>query len=245
MTSNHIFTNSTTSTIKSIDVSDTKNLSVSDTSFSSMGRIITVNQLLYACPSLPSVYNAPIAQIDVTDPTNLTFVQYIYCNYLSYVSEYDDTLPGYPVYYDKWVLITGYVFKDPQVIPDPGNDHYVVLWAIDVTDPANPSVTSYEIESRNDETLSPWVTYSCILGDILIVAIDGYSRFIKRFDLTNLPTSISLQDTYSGGAFQDVSYIAGNASNFYIPDAGYGAVHSFSYSGGSLSHLDTLELSIG
>ena len=175
MTINHIFTSSPTSTIKSIDVTDPANLSVSDTSYSLMRRIITANQFLYACARLPGITQSAITQIDVTDPTNMVFQQYIYCSYGSYGSSADEVLPVYPVYYDKWVLIAGSKLKVP---PSPPSEAWAVLWAIDVTDPSNPVVTSYEV--AHAYISARYDTYICLLGDILIYC---YGSIIKAYDL--------------------------------------------------------------
>lgn len=240
MTSNHIFTSSPTSTIKSIDVTDPANLSVSDTSYSLMRRIITTNQFLYACARLPGITQSAITQIDVTDPTNMVFQQYIYCSYGTYHSDQDEVHAQYPAHYDKWVLFSGYKSEHTVIIPPIADETYAVLWAVDVTDPSTPVVTSYEV--NHIYSGGGYDTYICVLGDILIYC---YGSVIKAYDLTNLPTSLNLLDTWNeADVISNVEDIAGNDPNFYITDTGYGAIHSFSYSGGSISHLDTLELTI-
>ena len=237
MTSNHIFTSSPTSTIKSIDVSDPANLSVSDTSYSLKERIINVNQFLYACDKSPGIAQSAITQIDVTDPTNMVFKQYIYCSYGSYGSGADEVLPVYPVYYDKWVLIAGSKLKVPP--PQP-SEAWAVLWAIDVTDPSNPVVTSYEV--AHAYISARYDTYICLLGDILIYCYGA----VKAYDLTNLPTSIDLQDTWNqAGVISNVNGIVGDTPNFYITDVGKGAIHSFSYTVvDGITYLDTLTLAV-
>ena len=245
MTSNHIFTTTVigAGNVSSINVADLGNLSVSDTVPGDRLRLISANQFLYVCPSgVGSGASVPLYQYDVTDPTDITYIQDIDCDY----TFGDDIALNYLAYYDKWVLVSGYAVHYFE-LGDPWDIQYAfIVWAIDVSNPANPQVTYYTVISiYSNYPYGGWDTYCCVLGDILIVASEtDYSSLVRVYSLASLPASLTLiAELDISSITEDIVDIVGSGSNFFLSDRLENAVHSFSYTAiGGLTHLGSYAL---